>query len=102
MRPARGIPGCRSVTAKSRAGAAMSKVEHEDDGKRADSAGPESADTVPGAPAGPRFDEDATFRELSSYASAARQFLAARAWDNLAHIERFARALTLAADVVSR
>jgi hypothetical protein len=53
-------------------------------------------DTVPGAPAPARIDDDDRHRALLAYARDARAFLADRAWDNLAHVERFAHAASLA------
>ncbi|HEY4222747.1 MAG TPA: hypothetical protein VGO62_15430 [Myxococcota bacterium] len=50
-------------------------------------------DTLPGAPALlPRLDDDERFRALAHQCADARAFLADRAWDNLAHIQRFASA----------
>src|SRR5205085_3650747 len=47
---------------------------------------------LPGAPAPPRIDEDDRFHAFARRCAADRAFLADRAWDNLAHIDRFAHA----------
>ncbi len=59
------------------------------------------ADTVPGAPAlMAALDDDDRFRRLVALAEEARAFLAPRAWDKLAHVERFAQAAAAANELV--
>lgn len=61
----------------------------------------EHADTTPGGPA-PLVEDDEDFRALVDHVATARAFLAPRAWDNLAHIERFVVGAALASRVMGR
>lgn len=61
----------------------------------------ERADTLPGGPAA-RLDDDEDHKLLVAHVAEARAFLAARAWDNLAHIERFVVGAALASRVSGR
>ena len=51
---------------------------------------------TPSAPPLPRLHDDGRFRALLQQASSSRAYLADRAWDNLAHLEHFARAAAAA------
>jgi hypothetical protein len=64
------------------------------------------ADTIPSAPApltsAARLDEDAAWRDLLAAVNERAAALAANSWDNLAHVEAFARAAVLAREVGAR
>lgn len=60
-----------------------------------------AADTIPAAPA-VRLEDDEAFQAFASSCARATAELAGREWDNLAHVEAFARAARLGADVLRR
>lgn len=59
-------------------------------------------DTIPGAPAPLRLEDDETWAAFRDTASSRARELKERAWDNLAHVEAFAAAAVVAHDVVTR
>lgn len=59
-------------------------------------------DTIPGAPAAVAFEDDEGWQALRAQTAEDATRLAGRAWDNLAHVEAFARAARDARAVLDR